>query len=133
MYQIPFAIYHPSGKIPKGKNEQIFQQIDIYPTVLDLLNIETTYYSFGNSLFSTEKKYSISYLEGNYFYFRDNRMLVFSQNQARNLYDFTSKSSSLSDLLSGNKNEVLTDEKYLEAIIQRYNNDLIRNKTTVIK
>ena len=89
LYQIPFAIYHPGGKLPKGKSEQLIQQIDIYPTILDLLNIHTDFYSFGNSIYDKTKRFSVSYLEGNYFYFENDKMLVFSGNQARNLYDFT--------------------------------------------
>lgn len=131
LYQIPMAIFDPSGKLGKGRSEKIFQQIDIYPTVLDLLNIETNYYSFGNSLFSTDDRYAVSYLEGSYFYFYKNKLLVFSENEARNLYDFTSKEKSLVDIFSENELEVKESEKKLKAIIQRYNHDLIQNKTAV--
>lgn len=133
LYQIPFAIYHPGGKLPKGKSEQLIQQIDIYPTILDLLNINTGFYSFGNSVYDKTDRFSVSYLEGNYFYFENNKMLVFSGNQARNLYDFTSRGNSLVDVSSMYRNEVDRYEKTLKAIIQRYNHDLIRNKTTAIK
>lgn len=131
LYQIPMAIYDPSGKLGKGRSEKIFQQIDIYPTVLDLLNIETNYYSFGNSLYSESDRYALSYLEGSYFYFHNDKLLVFSENEARNLYDFTSKEKSLVDVFSENVLEVSESEKKLKAIIQRYNHDLIQNKTAV--
>lgn len=131
LYQIPMAIYDPSGKLGKGRSEKIFQQIDIYPTVLDLLNIESNYYSFGNSLYSESDRYAVSYLEGSYFYFHNDKLLVFSENEARNLYDFTSKEKSLVDVFSENVLEVRESEKKLKAIIQRYNHDLIQNKTAV--
>jgi phosphoglycerol transferase MdoB-like AlkP superfamily enzyme len=133
LYQIPMALYHPGGKIEKGRSEEVIQQIDIYPTILDLLNINTTFYSFGNSIFDKNNRFSVSYLEGNYFYFENNKMLVFSGNQARNLYDFTSRNKELVDIISDNRKEAGQYEKRLEAIIQRYNHDLIRNKTTAIK
>jgi phosphoglycerol transferase MdoB-like AlkP superfamily enzyme len=133
LYQIPIAFYHPRGKLPKEQQNKIVQQIDIYPTILDLLNINEKYYSFGNSLYSSNNRFSISYIEGNYFYFENDKMLVFSQNQARNLYDFTLKDNSLVDIISGKKQETAIYEKKVKAIIQRYNHDLIRNKTTVVK
>lgn len=133
LYQIPIAFFHPGGKLPKAQQDKIVQQIDIYPTILDLLNIESSFYSFGASVYSPEDRFSVSYLQGDYFYFEKDKMLVFSQNQARNLYDFTSRSNSLVDIISGHRQEAEGYEKRLKAIIQRYNHDLIRNKTTAIK
>lgn len=133
LYQIPIAFYHPGGKLPREQQNKIVQQIDIYPTLLDLLNIETPYYSFGESLYSSDKRFSVSYLQGDYFYFENDKMLVFLQNQARNLYDFTSRSNSLVDIISEYRQEAEGYEKMIKAIIQRYNHDLIRNKTTAIK
>lgn len=133
LYQIPMAIYHPEGKIKKGRSSQVIQQIDIYPTVLDLLNIKTVYYSFGNSYFDQADRFSISYLEGNYFYFENSKMLVFSQNQARNLYDFTSRDQVINDEIASNSLAVKAYTNRLKAVIQRYNHDLIRNQTTAIK
>ncbi len=131
LYQIPMAIHHPGGKLEKGRVHKIFQQVDIYPTVLDLVNIEEKYYSFGNSLFDTSERFSISYLEGNYFFFENDKMLIFSKNQARNLYDFTAKKESMVDIRSKNRQELVQATAKLKAIIQRYNHDLIENKTSI--
>lgn len=131
LYQIPFAIYHPKGLIKKGKSEQIFQQTDIYPTVLDLLNIQTKYYSFGNSLYKKGHRFAISYLEGSYFYFENEDLLIYSKNEARNLYDYTSENQEMIDISESHKSKVETYSNMLEAIIQRYNHDMIRNKTKV--
>ncbi|MCO5259156.1 MAG: LTA synthase family protein [Crocinitomicaceae bacterium] len=131
LYQIPMAIYHPGGKIEKGRSKKVFQQIDIYPTVLDLLNIEEKFYSFGNSYYSTTDRFSISYLEGNYFFAKNDKLLLFSKNQARNLYVFSVKENPLIDVFSENRQEVSQMEAKLKAIIQRYNRDLIENKTAV--
>jgi phosphoglycerol transferase MdoB-like AlkP superfamily enzyme len=129
-YQIPIAFYHPGGKLPKERQNTVAQQIDIYPTLVDLLDIDAPYYSFGQSLFDTNDSYSISYLEGSYYYFENNEMLVFSQNQARFLYDYTIRSNDLVDLFSTEPSKVKKYENRVKAIIQRYNHDLIHNKTT---
>jgi phosphoglycerol transferase MdoB-like AlkP superfamily enzyme len=131
MYRIPIVFYHPKKLIKPKLEKKIFQQIDILPTVLDLLNIKTSFYSFGNSYFNNIEKEGLTYLEGNFQYFTKNYMLTFSNDKARNLYDFTVRSEITKDYFSIKMKESLIAEKRLKAIIQRYNRDLIQNKTTV--
>lgn len=129
IYQIPIAFYHPGGKIKPEKRNGIVKQLDIYPSVLEILNIEEKIYSYGNSIFNTDDNQSFNYLEGVYYYYKNGKMLTFSNNQARNLYDFTLRSNSLVDSISYLKHDVKEYETTLKAIIQRYNHDLIRNQT----
>ena len=131
MYQIPIAFYDPSGKLKAEKQERIVQQLDIYPTILDLLNINTKYYSFGNSIYQNPNNEAISYLEGTYYYFKNNHMLSFTGEKARNLYDFTVRNTSKVDSLQLLPTEVEAYENRLKALIQRYNRDLIQNQTAV--
>ena len=129
MFQVPSAFYHPGGKIKPEKKDGIVKHLDIYPSILDILNIKDNYYSFGNSIFNTTKNQSFNYLEGVYYYYEDDKMLTFSNNKARNLYDLTVRSTSMVDSFSYLQPKVKEYEKKLKAIIQRYNHDLIRNQT----
>jgi len=131
MYRIPIAFYDPSGKLPRKREKAIFQQIDIMPTVLDLLNIKANYYSIGNSFFSKEPREAVTYLEGSYYYFRNDKLLVFSNDKIVNLFDFTIRTKNPTDLLPGKKAEAEKMASRLKAIIQRYNHDLIHNQTIV--
>jgi len=133
LYQIPIAYFHPSKTLTKNNNVKLTQHIDIYPTILDLLNIKTEFYSFGESIFSNNRRSAVNYLQGNYYYFQDNHLLVFSQNVARNLYDYNSTDEHLTDLISQYSQETKIYERRLKAIIQRYNHDLIHNRTTTSK
>ena len=130
MYQIPIVFYHPKGYVKPSKEKQIFQQIDIFPTVLDLLNTETKFYSYGNSYFQKTNKEAINYLEGTYHYFFNHKLLTFSQEKARNLLSIDPRSKKSVDSLRFYTKEVKKMEKRLKAIIQRYNRDLIHNQTT---
>lgn len=130
MYQIPIVFYHPKGYVKPSKEKQIFQQIDIFPTVLDLLNQKTKIYSYGNSYYQKTNKEAINYLEGTYHYFFDHKLLTFSQEKARNLLSIDSRSKKSVDSLRFYTKEVKKMEKRLKAIIQRYNRDLIHNQTT---
>lgn len=131
MYKIPILFFDPQGRIQPKKETRFFQHIDILPTLLDLLNIETTFYSFGNSYFQKSEPESITYLEGTYHYFRNNYLLTFSNDKARNLYCATTRKRDTPDSLAWYRKESRLYEKRLKALIQRYNRDLILNQTTV--
>ncbi len=64
-FKIPIAFYHESGLLPKVNMEQTMQQIDLMPTVLDLLNIETDYFSVGSSYLSGLDMPNMSYYQDN--------------------------------------------------------------------
>lgn len=131
LYSIPMMFYHPSGKLPKGNRTEIIQQLDILPTVLDLLNIETEYYAFGNSLYQDQPREAITYLEGIYCYFRGNSMMEFTGNEAKNMYNLNDKFYWSEPNFKNRKKEVKSMESRLKAMIQRHNNDLIKNQTQV--
>lgn len=131
MYRIPIAFFDPSGKLPRKRENTIFQQIDIMPTVLDLVNVQANYYSIGNSFFSKEPREAVTYLEGSYYYFRDKKLLVYSNDKIINLFDFTIKTENPTNLLPAQKAEAEKMATRLKAIIQRYNHDLIHNQTIV--
>ena len=131
MYRIPILFYHPNGKIKAQKSDEVFQQLDILPTIIDLLNLETKFYSFGNSYYDKSEKEAITYIEGSYYYYKNNFMTTFTNERARNLYDFTVMSTDVSDSLAGRQKEVKANERRIKALIQQYNRDLIMNQTTV--
>jgi phosphoglycerol transferase MdoB-like AlkP superfamily enzyme len=131
MYKIPIVFYHPSGKLAPKKETQIFQQLDIFPTILDLLNIEKNYYAFGQSYFQRKDAEAITYLEGTYHYYLNQHLLTFSNEKARNLYNVLVRTKDTPDSISYYRKESQQYEKRLKALIQCYNRDLILNQTTV--
>lgn len=129
MYKIPILIFDPTGKIEAKKEEAVFQHIDIMPTILDLLNIDTKYYAFGQSYYQRKYDEAISYIEGTYNYYSNGYMLTFSDDKARNLYSTKTLIPDTPDSMMYFKKEVHTFEQRLKAMIQRYNRDLIMNQT----
>lgn len=130
-YQIPIVFYHPKKLLPVKIEKKIIQQLDIMPTVLDLLNIKTNFYAYGQSIYKNTEREAFTYLEGSYFYFVKNHLYTFTNEKARNLYDFTDRKKSPTDSLFFYKKEMKQVENRFKAIIQRYNRDLIHNKTAV--
>ena len=131
MYRIPIGFYHPKGLIKAEKRTEIAQQLDIFPTILDLLNVKSTYYSFGSSLLQSTDKYGLAHLEGSYYYFNGEQMMVFSSDQAQNLLNFTRGSLETEESLPNYNRLVKEKENRLKAILQRYSRDLVSNQTTV--
>lgn len=128
LYKIPVLIFDPSGKIAPKKETQFFQHLDIMPTALDLLNVKTKFYAFGNSYFQSKQGEAINYLEGTYQYFKGNKMITFTNEKVRNLYTISEVHDNNPDSLSFYRKEAKRYELRLKAMIQRYNRDLITNQ-----
>lgn len=131
MYRIPLGFYHPKGHIKAEKRSEIAQQLDIFPTILDLLNIKSTYYSYGTSLLQSTEKYGLAHLEGSYYYFNGEQMMIFSSDQVQNLLNFTKGSVVTKEDLPNYDKVIQEREDRLKAILQRYSRDLILNQTKV--
>jgi phosphoglycerol transferase MdoB-like AlkP superfamily enzyme len=130
IYRIPIAFYDPSGRLKSTRSKKVFQQMDILPTLLDLLNIKTDYYAFGSSYFSDKPREAVTYLEGTYNYFREDMMMVYSGDQIHSMTNYVKKETNV-DSLSQYSSKAGVWEKRLKAIIQTYNRDLINNKTSL--
>jgi len=131
IFRIPIAFYHPSGNLNSEKSNKVFQQLDIMPTILDLLNIDTEYYAFGNSYYSGDSGEALTYLSGSFNYFKNGHLIVYSNGKAQNLYNYTKNKIVLNDSLTYFSSEIKDAEQKIKATIQRYNSDLIKNRTTV--
>ena len=64
-FKIPIAFYHASGSLPIIDNDETLQQIDIMPTVFDLIGVETSYFSVGSSYFSQNRAPNMSFYNNN--------------------------------------------------------------------
>lgn len=111
-FRVPIAFYHSRGKLPSIKKNISFQQIDIMPTLLDLLNLKTKYYAFGTSYFNPKKQPKIVYSQESLICFR-----------------FGKKPLTWNDQLDKkwNKEDQLLIRQ-MKAIYQHYTTDLIENK-----
>lgn len=64
-YRIPIAFYHPSREVPKPARGVVFQQIDILPTVLDMLGLAKPKFQLGSSCFEVVQGQKMAYDNGN--------------------------------------------------------------------
>lgn len=128
MYQIPIVFFHPQKKLGTGVHPFIMDQIDIYPSLMDLLTKDEKMYAFGQSFADTNKAEALYYLEGTYMYLKNGYMLSFSQDEAKALYNYQIDTMARFDSLMYYPKIVDEMTKSIKARIQVYNNDILSNQ-----
>jgi len=126
---IPLVFFHPTDTTFKGVNNKVVGQIDIMPTLFDLIGYDKKFYAFGHSIFS-EECFSTSYINNKYLMFGKNHLLTFLKDKPLGLYNLKDK---LLDPNCYSEQRPIADalEKMIKAYIQTYHKDLINNTMTV--
>lgn len=128
-YSIPILFYYPGGNL-KGKLDKTVQQIDIMPTVLNYLNYDKPYFSYGFDAFDQQNNnFALNNNEGSYRLFWKDYVLFSDGKKTNGVYAFK-KDRLLQHNLLGKLPAQLEMEKRLKAFIQQYNNRMINNQLT---
>tara|TARA_B100000900_G_scaffold264703_1_gene225842 strand:- start:1181 stop:3013 length:1833 start_codon:yes stop_codon:yes gene_type:complete len=116
-YAIPLIIFS-GDSLMQGTNNKIVQQIDIMPSILEIINFNKKYFTFGKSMINGSD-WAICYRSGKYQLISNNGILINSDE----------KYQQFSDWQMNNEKEVNAyDKNVLKAIKQTYNNSMIDNK-----
>jgi phosphoglycerol transferase MdoB-like AlkP superfamily enzyme len=87
---VPIMIYSPNGKFTGVKSE-LAQQIDIYPTIIDMVGYNQPFRSWGRSLVSEKPSkmdpFVVSFIGQNYMYSEGNIICIFDGVKAVGFYD----------------------------------------------
>jgi phosphoglycerol transferase MdoB-like AlkP superfamily enzyme len=87
-YRIPIIFYHP-GKLSPMKSDRIASQIDIFPSVLHSIGMQSNFFSLGNNLFSTEcSPLSINYTMSVYQCMDSTYFLQYNSVESIGLYNW---------------------------------------------
>lgn len=124
-YTVPIIFYY-HGMTPRFKTQTI-QQIDIMPTILDFLNYDKPYYSFGRSLKEESKQPVIYYNSPNFYCVTDSLFYIMNNYKFVEAYNYQKDSLLKNNILDKVKNKEM--EKFCQAYIQTYVNDVINNQT----
>ncbi len=132
-YRIPIAFYKPGDTTFKGTNHAIANQIDIKPSILNLLNYPYSYYSMGKNLFdSIDNRFAITYNGGIYQYIDSGYCYQFNGENAVAFYDWKSDSMMTNNLYRGQTNSILLQsDSSLKKMIQFFNYSMINNRMHV--
>ena len=116
-YRIPLIIFSGDSSL-QGVKKNIVQQIDIMPTILELLNYNKPFFSFGKSMLSN-KSWAVNFLQNEYHFITDNSIIINKKESYISFSDFnTSKRNKLNH----------HDTELLKAIKQDYSYRILKNK-----
>ena len=126
-HMVPLIFYHPTKTFKHPNTQQITQHSDIYPSVLDYLDLESSPHTrLGRSVFdSSTSGDAVFFLSGNYWLVKDHLVLHQGPNGQQDLYDFFNDRQQRHPLDQPEDLKKMSD--LLKAYIQQYNNGLAGN------
>lgn len=120
-FRIPILFFNPSDpELPVAKVEKNFQQIDILPSVLDYLHIDTKIVTYGKSYLS-DQDFVISYLDNIYNYIEADYYLAFDGQNVMGLYNWKQDPALTTNIAQQNPQIAAKMERFLKAYIQSFN------------
>ena len=129
-FRVPILFYNPGNPTFGGISYRNVQQIDIMPSLIDLLHIKTNMVTFGKS-YHSEKDFVVYYLDNIYHYIQGDYYLAFDGKKALALYNFKKDELMKTNLISTEKEKAATMERFIKAYVQSFNERIINNKLTV--
>ena len=127
---VAMMIYRPDGKF-KGYNTDLSQQIDLYPTILDMIGYDKPFRSWGRSLISKSSvtPFVVKYSDNQYMFMDGNYICTFDGKKAVGFYDMKDKAAE-HNLIQNRNKEMDAIELRCQAFIQDYMERVIDKKLT---
>jgi phosphoglycerol transferase MdoB-like AlkP superfamily enzyme len=131
-YNIPIVFYKPDNSL-KGTSTTIANQIDILPSVLDLLHYPNAYFSFGTNLFNKDcTHFSINYNASIYQYIDSSYCYQFNGKNGIGLYQWQTDSSLSKNLYVPQQDSLYKNaDLNLKQKIQVFNNSMEDNNMNI--
>ena len=127
-FAVPIVIYKPNSKYV-GVDDDLAQQIDIYPTILDMIGYKKPFRSWGRSLFDKKSSapFVINSTGSSHQLMKGNYICTFDGTNATGFYDKNDKA--LRYNLIKNRNPEMDDlELCCKAFIQDYMDRVVDKK-----
>lgn len=127
-FAVPIIIYKPNSKYV-GVDDDLAQQIDIYPTILDMIGYQKPFRSWGRSLFDKKSSspFVINSTGTTHNFMKGNYICTFDGVNATGFYDKNDKGLRY-NLISKRNSEMNEIELCCKAFIQDYMNRVIDKK-----
>lgn len=129
---IPIVFYQPNSSL-RGERDDVANQIDVMPSILDILHYNKPYYSLGKSLFKNDcNRYSINYKGGLYHCYSKEYCYQFNGETCVGFYNINKDPLFKNNLQKDNTyNKALIEHQtYLKKQIQTFNQSMIKNTMT---
>lgn len=125
---VPIMFYKSDGSLV-GTDSDLAQQIDIYPTLLDLIGYDKPFRSWGRSLVSDDDvlPFAINYNASQYHMLRGNYICTFDGKVATGFYDINDKSLE-NNLIANKTPEMEATERACKAFLKDYFERIVDKK-----
>jgi phosphoglycerol transferase MdoB-like AlkP superfamily enzyme len=127
--QIPILYFRPDNSL-KAISTTVTQQTDIVPTILDLLNYSGKYSSIGQSLFSKNQHWNISYSNGIWQLINEQYLVQYNGEKVSALYNIEVDSLLQKNQITFSPSKVNELKPLVESILQQYREGLQNNTLT---
>jgi len=122
---IPILFYRSDNSLTAQK-AQIFSQMDILPTAMELVGYDAPYFSFGTSYSDTTARYAYFASNGNYHVVNDSCYYVIQPPTLLSKYNYKNDIDLVNPLKSINYKDSIALKRF-NGFIQKYNNTLLKN------
>lgn len=126
-FAVPILFFAPDGSFT-GTDDRVAQQLDIMPSILDLMGYEGRISTFGQSVFQRDRWNRAAMHVGGLFQLaEDDRMLLFDGNRSKGLFAYRTDTLFAHDLSAAEPSVADSLERQLKALIQRHAEALLNN------
>lgn len=133
-YAIPLMLFNPGDTSFIGINSGTVQQTDLMPTILDYLNYDEPFLSFGSSMLRDDNEpVAVQFVNGLYQITSGKYSLLFDGTRSISLYDNSIDPEHKNNLVKNEKEVVAKLEIRLKAIVQQYLTRMVNNDMVVRK
>lgn len=131
VFRIPVFFYIP-GMDFAGRSERVFQQTDIMPTVLQIMQYDQPFVSFGKNLLSAKSAdFAVNKYENYQYIYGDFLLKMDAGNKGVGLYRYKTDKLLEKNLLDTERSTAELLEKNFKAYIQQFQNRMIDDRFTV--
>lgn len=131
-YTVPILFFDPGNPKLNGIKETNLQQIDILPSVLEYLNYQKPFVSYGES-YTNDNHIIINYINAMYHAIIGDYYFIFDGTKNIELYNFKTDIEFKNNLIATDTALSKQLENQLKPYIQSFNNNLINNTLTLDK
>lgn len=129
-YLVPLLFFKPDNDNLRGVHNHVVQHADIFPSILQYLQIAEPIVAYGSPVFGRENGWAVTYIGGVYQLITDTLLIQFDGERLIGVYDPVSDFTLKNNLLEqSNPVEALN---FLKAIIQDYTIRMTENKLTAL-
>ena len=128
IFRIPLIFYSPSEKIISEIGQDVVQQIDIVPSIIDWLNIDAKIESLGNSVFSKKaNRVCVNIHDSGYAVMDSTFLCLTDVNSSTKIYNYLIDESLRQDISGTQLNQLSKFNKHLKSTIQFHNKKMNEN------